>query len=207
MYEGLDVLRLTGPEFADAARYSSADLNPQTQPAYDWVWRTAPTLPTTAAEREALPKLTVSPSTVAGGQHEGHPRLRAPAGTFQAGETVDLWWMDELTVLATVKAAPDGSLRTTEVYAGHALDARQLRHRRARRPFCARDRARAPSRCRQLAVVGGRNARGRSSSRSRAAPSPSPRRSGSWCRSSDGARAVPEPALPQAALPPGTEPG
>ncbi len=31
--------------------------------------------------------------------------------------------MDELTVLATVKAAPDGSPRTTEVYAGHALDA------------------------------------------------------------------------------------
>ncbi len=32
MYEGLDVLRLSGPDFVDAARYSSTQLNPQTQP-------------------------------------------------------------------------------------------------------------------------------------------------------------------------------
>lgn len=122
MWDGLDVLRLSGPEFTEAARYSSADLNPQTQPQYDWVWRTAPTVPTTKTELDALPKLTVSPSTVAV-DSATTLRVSAPAGTFTPGETVDVWWMDELTVLATVRAAPDGSLRTTEIYPGHALDA------------------------------------------------------------------------------------
>jgi hypothetical protein len=34
MYEGLEVLRLTDPAFADAARYDDTGLNPQTQPSY-----------------------------------------------------------------------------------------------------------------------------------------------------------------------------
>lgn len=121
MYEGLDVLRLTGPEFAEAARYSSADLNPQTQPAYDWVWRTEPVVPVTEAERDALPRLTVSPKAIAAGTARS-VTVSAPPGTFVPGETVDVWWMEDHVAVATVKAAPDGSLRTTEVYPGHALD-------------------------------------------------------------------------------------
>ena len=78
-------------------------------------------MPASQAERDALPKLTVSP-TVLAADTAATIRVSAPPETFQPGETVDVWWMDELTVLATVRAAPDGSLRTTEIYPGHGLD-------------------------------------------------------------------------------------
>ena len=63
MYEGLRCC-LTDPVFADAARYDDTGLNPQTQPAYSWVWREAPVVPTAAAERAPLETLSVEPAAL-----------------------------------------------------------------------------------------------------------------------------------------------
>ncbi|QEO15720.1 hypothetical protein FLP10_15790 [Agromyces intestinalis] len=122
MYDGLEVLRLTDPVFADAARYDPQGLNPQTQPEYAWVWREAPVLPTDAAERAALTPLSIDPATVAVG---ATPALRVslPPGSLEPGETVDVWWMPEARSLATVTAAADGSLPETVVDAPGPLAA------------------------------------------------------------------------------------
>jgi hypothetical protein len=114
MYEGLEVLRLTDPLFADAARYSSSQLNPQTQPAYDWVWREAPLVPTDAAERESIRTVVVSPDIVPPGDTDS-VTVSLPAGSLEPGETADVWWADTGTVLATVTAGSDGSLAATSV--------------------------------------------------------------------------------------------
>ncbi|QTX04469.1 LVIVD repeat-containing protein [Agromyces archimandritae] len=110
MYDGLEVLRLTGPEFADAARYVSGELNPQTQPEFSWVWREAPVVPADAGERAALPVAELSPASVPPGVEE-HVVVRVPAGVFEPGETVDVWWMPEQRVLTTGTADADGAFR------------------------------------------------------------------------------------------------
>jgi hypothetical protein len=114
MYEGLEVLRLTDPLFADAARYDDTGLNPQTQPQYSWVWREAPVVPTSAEERAPLATLDVEPAGI-----EPAPTatvtVSLPAGSLTPGETTDVWWMPTQSVLATVTATDDGSLPPTEV--------------------------------------------------------------------------------------------
>ncbi len=114
MYEGLEVLRLTDPVFADAARYDDAGLNPQTQPQYSWVWREAPVVPSAANERAALEIASAEPATI-----EPAPTavvtVSLPAGSLAPGETTDVWWMPTQTVLATAQAGADGALPATEV--------------------------------------------------------------------------------------------
>ena len=112
MYEGLEVLRLTDPLFADAARYDAVGLNPQTQPAYAWVWREAPLVPADAAERAALETLSIDPATLEPGP-SAEVTVSLPAGSLVPGETADVWWMPTQTVLATVTAAADGSMAPT----------------------------------------------------------------------------------------------
>jgi len=114
MYEGLDVLRLTDPLFADAARYDDASLNPQTQPAFAWVWREAPVVPTAAEERAPLETLAVEPAELAPAE-TATVTVSLPAGSLTPGETADVWWMPTQAVLATVTAAEDGALAPTEV--------------------------------------------------------------------------------------------
>lgn len=114
MYEGLEVLRLTDPLFADAARYDAAGLNPQTQPEYAWVWRTAPVLPSDEAERAVLATLVAEPAELEPAA-TASVTVALPPGSLQPGETADVWWMPTQSVLATVTAAPDGSLPETEV--------------------------------------------------------------------------------------------
>ena len=121
MYEGLDVLRLTDPIFADAARYDDASLNPQTQPAYAWVWREAPVVPTSAAERAPLETLVVEPSELEPAQ-TATVTVSLPPGSLTPGETADVWWMPTQAVLATVAASDDGSLAPTEVTLPGPLD-------------------------------------------------------------------------------------
>lgn len=122
MYDGLEVLRLTDPAFADAARYVAGDLNPQTQPAYAWVWREAPLLPADAAARDALPRLGLSPATAEPGDAPSI-EVALPAGSLEPGETVDVWWMPGATVLATVTATADGALAPTSVTVPAPLEA------------------------------------------------------------------------------------
>ncbi|WP_448810323.1 hypothetical protein [Agromyces bauzanensis] len=122
MYEGLEVLRLTDPLFADAARYDSAGLNPQTQPEYAWVWRAAPLVPSDESERAALSTLEVVPAELAPAA-TATVTVALPPGSLQPGETADVWWMPTQSVLATVTAAPDGSLPTTEVSLPGPLEA------------------------------------------------------------------------------------
>lgn len=113
MYEGLDVLRLTDPVFADAARYDDAGLNPQTQPSYAWVWREAPVLPSAPEERAPLETLSVEPAALEPAD-TATVTVSLPPGALTPGETADVWWMPTQTVLATVTAAADGSLAPTE---------------------------------------------------------------------------------------------
>ncbi len=114
MYEGLEVLRLTDPAFADVARYDQTGLNPQTQPEYSWVWREAPVVPSDEAERAALETLELRPAVVAPGV-TAEVTVSLPPGSLEPGETADVWWMPDRTVLATVVAAADGSLAETSV--------------------------------------------------------------------------------------------
>lgn len=114
MYEGLEVLRLTDPLFADAARYDDAGLNPQTQPEYAWVWREAPLVPSSRAERAPLETLSVEPASVEPGS-TATVSVSLPPGSLTPGETTDIWWMPTQTVLATVEAASDGALAPTDV--------------------------------------------------------------------------------------------
>jgi hypothetical protein len=122
MYDGLEVLRLTDPLFADAARYTAGDLNPSTQPQYAWVWRDAPLLPTAAAERDALARLELAPATAEPGET---PTITVslPPGSLDPGETVDVWWMSGASVLATLTASADGALAPTPVTAPAPLEA------------------------------------------------------------------------------------
>ncbi len=122
MYEGLEVLRLTDPQFADASRYDDAGLNPQTQPEYAWVWREAPLVPTARAERAPLETLSVEPASVEAGS-TASVSVSLPAGSLAPGETTDIWWMPTQSVLATVTAAADGSLATTDVALPGPLEA------------------------------------------------------------------------------------
>ena len=114
MYEGLEVLRLTDPLFADAARHDTVGLNPQTQPEYAWVWREAPLIPVDDAERESIETLSVDPAALA---PDAAPTFTVslPPGSLVPGETADVWWMPTQTVLATLAASADGSLARTEV--------------------------------------------------------------------------------------------
>ncbi|QAY73788.1 hypothetical protein ET445_10965 [Agromyces protaetiae] len=114
MYEGLEVLRLTDPMFADAARYDPGELNPQSQPTYAWVWRDAPVVPADAAARSALTPLALSPSTVSAGASPT-VEVSLPTGSLEPGETVDVWWMPTRTVLATARADASGALPATTV--------------------------------------------------------------------------------------------
>lgn len=114
MYEGLEVLRLTDPVFADAARYDDTGLNPQTQPSYAWVWREAPVVPTAPGERAPLETLSVEPAALE--PAEGATvTVSLPPESLAPGETADIWWMPTQAVLATVTAGDDGSLAATEV--------------------------------------------------------------------------------------------
>ncbi|MDR5699971.1 LVIVD repeat-containing protein [Agromyces aerolatus] len=122
MYDGLEVLRLTDPLFADAARYTAGDLNPQTQPAYSWVWREAPLLPADAAGRAALAPLELSPAEVQPGETPT-VEVALPAGSLEPGETVDVWWMPGASVLATLTATADGALAPTIVTVPGPLEA------------------------------------------------------------------------------------
>lgn len=122
MYEGLEVLRLTDPLFADAARYDDAGLNPQTQPGYRWVWREAPVVPTTEAERAPLETLVVSPDTIEPAA-TATVTVSLPPGSLQPGETADVWWMPSQAVLATLTAGVDGSLAASEVALPGPLEA------------------------------------------------------------------------------------
>jgi hypothetical protein len=117
MYEGLEVLRLTDPMFADAARYDDSGLNPQTQPAYDWVWREAPVVPADSAARAALETLSVEPATLEPAP-SAEIAVSLPPGALAPGETADVWWMPTRAVLATVVAADDGSLDATVTLPG-----------------------------------------------------------------------------------------
>ena len=114
MYEGLDVLRLTDPAFADAARYDDAGLNPQTQPSYAWVWREAPIVPTEPEERAPLETLAVEPAELLPAD-TATVTVSLPAGALAPGETADVWWMPTQAVLATVTAAQHFALAPTEV--------------------------------------------------------------------------------------------
>ncbi|WP_136709421.1 hypothetical protein [Agromyces sp. H66] len=120
MYEGLEVLRLTDPIFADATRYDDSGLNPQTQPEYAWVWREAPVVP--EAERAPLETLVVEPATLAPAA-AATVTVSLPPGSLEPGETADVWWMPTQAVLATVTAGADGSLAATEVTVPGPLDA------------------------------------------------------------------------------------
>ncbi len=122
MYEGLEVLRLTDPAFADAARYDDAGLNPQTQPEYAWVWREAPIVPSDAAERLELGTLELEPAVVEPGARAALT-LSLPPGSLEPGETADVWWMPAKTVLATVTAGDDGSLTATDIVLPEPLEA------------------------------------------------------------------------------------
>jgi len=122
MYDGLEVLRLTDPAFADAARYTATELNPGSQPEYAWVWRAAPLVPTDAEGRAALTPLSLSPERVRPGASPT-VEIALPAGSLEPGETVDVWWMPDATVIATVTAAPDGALPPTTVTAPGPLTA------------------------------------------------------------------------------------
>lgn len=113
MYEGLEVLRLTDPLFADAARYDDTGLNPQTQPAYAWVWREAPVVPTAPAERAPLETLSVEPTALEPAE-SATVVVSLPPGSLEPGETADVWWMPTQAVVATVTAADDGSMAATE---------------------------------------------------------------------------------------------
>ncbi|MFM6973885.1 MAG: LVIVD repeat-containing protein [Agromyces sp.] len=121
MWGGLDVLTLVGDEFADAARYSAASLNPQTQPAYDWVWKHPPTLSTDTESQlaltlspERIPAQLATPSATDGGERMG-PKLSVSSNTnaFEPMDTIDIWFQDR--VLATVRADEGGALTLTEV--------------------------------------------------------------------------------------------
>jgi hypothetical protein len=114
MYEGLEVLRLTDPMFADAARYDDTGLNPQTQPAYSWVWREAPVVPAAAAERAPLETLSVEPAALEP-TDSAEVTVSLPPGSLTPGETADVWWMPTQAVLATATAEADGSLAPTAV--------------------------------------------------------------------------------------------
>ncbi|WP_205649320.1 LVIVD repeat-containing protein [Agromyces sp. LHK192] len=116
MYDGLEVLRLTDPMFADASRYDPGELNPQSQPQYAWVWREAPVLPTTTAERAALAPLALDPDTLPAAEAAAPTvQVSMPPGSLDPGETVDVWWMPTATAVATTRAAADGSLPATAV--------------------------------------------------------------------------------------------
>ncbi len=122
MYEGLEVLRLTDPVFADAARYDDAGLNPQTQPEYAWIWRDAPILPSDDAERAELSTLGVEPAVLEPGT-AADVTVSLPPGSLEPGETADVWWMPTKSVLATVTAGDDGSLGATDIVLPGPLDA------------------------------------------------------------------------------------
>ena len=122
MYEGLEVLRLTDPMFADAARYDETGLNPQTQPEYSWIWREAPVVPSDASERAALETLDVSPVIVEPGD-AAEVVVSLPPGSLEPGETADVWWMPTQATLATVAAGADGSLAATSVTLPAPLEA------------------------------------------------------------------------------------
>jgi len=122
MYEGLEVLRLTDPLFADAARYDDTGLNPQTQPAYAWVWREAPVVPTAEAERAPLETLVVAPAALEPAATAA-VSVSLPPGSLEDGETADVWWMPTQAVLATVTAGADGALAATEVSLPGPLEA------------------------------------------------------------------------------------
>jgi hypothetical protein len=114
MYEGLEVLRLTDPLFADVARYDNAGLNPQTQPEYAWVWREAPVVPAAESERAPLETVSVEPAAIEPAA-SATVSVSQPPGSLAPGETTDIWWMPTQSVLATVAASADGSLPATSV--------------------------------------------------------------------------------------------
>jgi hypothetical protein len=114
MWDGFDVFKLNGAEFADADRYAATTLNPQNQPKYDWVWKKQPVLP---ADRSNLPVLSITPGTVSSG---GELKARtvsvsvAPA-TFMAGDHVDIWMLGTSAPLASTKVDADGGLTTLAI--------------------------------------------------------------------------------------------
>ncbi|MRG58708.1 hypothetical protein GE115_02300 [Agromyces sp. CFH 90414] len=125
MYDGLEVLRLTDPLFADAARYDPGELNPQSQPQYAWAWREAPVLPAEVDARAALAPLDVAPATIPRVETDASVAVSVslPPGSLDPGETADVWWMPAATAVATVVASPDGSLPPTELVLPGPLDA------------------------------------------------------------------------------------
>lgn len=113
-WEGLDVFALDGDEFADAERYVSTSLNPQTQPKYQWVWKKAPLLP---RDRSNLPVLTTSVTERFVVTHDTVSRaplfsvaVSAPSGTFPPGSRVDIWSSWSTTSLAHGTATAEGGL-------------------------------------------------------------------------------------------------
>ncbi|RIJ71270.1 hypothetical protein D1871_14710 [Nakamurella silvestris] len=105
---GFDTLKLVGDEFADAIRYRYPNpYNPSTQPEYTWGWKTAPVVPSGQAVSTVL---AAAPTSVPVGS-AGAITITAPAGTYQAGEYVDVWSRGDgdASVLASGRAAANGS--------------------------------------------------------------------------------------------------
>jgi len=104
---GFDTLKLVGDEFADAVRYRYPNpYNPSTQPEYSWGWKKAPVLPAGLADSTVV---TATPSSVAVSSG-AEITIKAPAGTYQAGEYVDVWSSGaSASVLVGGKASADGS--------------------------------------------------------------------------------------------------
>ena len=118
-WEGLDVFALDGAEFADAARYVSTSLNPQTQPKYAWVWNEAPLLP---EDRSDLPMMTVSldekfavsPELLA--REPSFPvTLSAPDGTFSPDTRIDIWLKNSPGSVANAQTTAAGGLEPLTV--------------------------------------------------------------------------------------------
>ncbi len=113
-WEGLDVFALEGDEFADADRYVSSSLNPQTQPKYEWVWNQAPIFP---SDRSQLPLLRVSPAqrvVVSAESAKKEPwftfTVSAPDGTFSPDSHVDVWLAHSTEPLAHGMSNAKGGL-------------------------------------------------------------------------------------------------
>ena len=118
-WEGIDVFALEGAEFADAARYVSTSLNPQTQPTYAWVWNEAPLLP---EDPSTLPTLTaslndtlaVSPELLA--REPSFPvTLSAPDGTFPPHTRIDIWLKNSPGSVANAQTTTAGGLEPLTV--------------------------------------------------------------------------------------------
>ena len=116
-WEGLDVFALEGDDFADAQRYVSTSLNPQTQPTYAWVWNEAPVMPANTSD---LPVLAVSPHqkvVVSEDRLAKEPTftvtVSAPAGTFAPDTRIDIWLTGGKASLANATTTADGAFPET----------------------------------------------------------------------------------------------